>query len=119
MRAQKIYLMTFVYIHCYIHYIMDLMTLQDTALSSTETISHTAKTTVIVIIVDINNRPPWFQPCTEFDNGATRICLSSGYTGNVKLNEQTVCSNPLISPLTLVMLLAAIHNEELLDNQNI
>ncbi|KAK2834696.1 hypothetical protein Q7C36_015397 [Tachysurus vachellii] len=62
---------------------------QDTALSSTETISHTAKTTVIVIIVDINNRPPWFQPCTEFDNGATRICLSSGYTGNVKLNEQT------------------------------
>ncbi|XP_047676000.1 cadherin-4 isoform X6 [Tachysurus fulvidraco] len=63
---------------------------QDTPLSSTETISHTAKTTVIVIIVDINNRSPWFQPCTEFDNGATsRICLSSGYTGNVKLNEQT------------------------------
>ncbi|XP_017341403.1 cadherin-related family member 5 isoform X2 [Ictalurus punctatus] len=61
---------------------------QDTALSSTVTPSHTATTTVIVTILDINNRPPWFQPCTESTVGTTKICVTSGYTGNVNLNEQ-------------------------------
>ncbi|XP_053498402.1 cadherin-related family member 5 [Ictalurus furcatus] len=63
---------------------------QDTALSSTVTPSHTATTTVVVTILDINNRPPWFQPCTESTVGTTKICVTSGYTGNVNLNEQAV-----------------------------
>ncbi|XP_046714835.1 cadherin-related family member 5 isoform X2 [Silurus meridionalis] len=61
---------------------------QDTPLSSTLTPSHTASTTVVVTIVDINNRPPWFQPCIEATVGITKICVTSGYTGNVNLNEQ-------------------------------
>ncbi|KAF4081568.1 hypothetical protein AMELA_G00162610 [Ameiurus melas] len=63
---------------------------QDTALSSTVIPSHTATTTVVVTILDINNRPPWFQPCKGSTVGITKICISSGYTGNVNLNEQAV-----------------------------
>ncbi|KAI5614833.1 cadherin-related family member 5 isoform X1 [Silurus asotus] len=61
---------------------------QDTPLSSTLTPSHTATTSVVVTIMDINNRPPWFQPCIEATVGITKICVTSGYTGNVNLNEQ-------------------------------
>ncbi|XP_062859939.1 cadherin-related family member 5 [Trichomycterus rosablanca] len=56
---------------------------QDTPLFSSETPSHTATTTVIIEIVDINNRPPWFQPCTETIVGLAKVCISSGYTGIV------------------------------------
>ncbi|XP_030630777.1 cadherin-related family member 5 [Chanos chanos] len=48
---------------------------------------HTATTTVIINIVDIDNRPPWFQPCTETDLGTSKICLNSGYRGKVDLNQ--------------------------------
>ncbi|TSK13469.1 Cadherin-related family member 5 [Bagarius yarrelli] len=70
---------------------------QDTPLTSTGNPSHTATTTIIVTILDINNRPPWFQPCTESIVGTTKICLSAGYTGTVNLNEQ-VCAYELENP---------------------
>ncbi|MCI4382036.1 hypothetical protein PGIGA_G00258900 [Pangasianodon gigas] len=60
---------------------------QDTPLSSAVTPSHTASTTIIVTILDINNRPPWFQPCPETTVGTAKVCITSGYTGNVFLNE--------------------------------
>ncbi|MCJ8736151.1 hypothetical protein PDJAM_G00255570 [Pangasius djambal] len=68
---------------------------QDTPLSSSVTPSHTASTTIIVTILDINNRPPWFQPCTETTVGTAKICITSGYTGNVSLNKTAT------DPLTL------------------
>ncbi|XP_036432372.1 cadherin-related family member 5 isoform X1 [Colossoma macropomum] len=60
---------------------------QDTPLTTSETPSHTASTSVKVFVLDINNRPPWFQPCTETAIGFTKVCLSSGYEGKVNLNE--------------------------------
>ncbi|KAM9495885.1 uncharacterized protein cdhr5b [Clarias gariepinus] len=61
---------------------------QDTPLSSTESLSHNDTTTVIVIVLDINNRPPWFQPCKESTVGTVTLCITSGYTGNIKIHEQ-------------------------------
>lgn len=52
--------------------------------------ANTASTTIMVTIVDVDNRPPWFQPCTEHEIGGALICQSSGYTGKVVLNEQQV-----------------------------
>ncbi|XP_039470424.1 cadherin-related family member 5 isoform X2 [Oreochromis aureus] len=48
----------------------------------------TATTTIVVTILDGDNRPPWFQPCTTHNMGGNVICQSSGYTGFVVLNEQ-------------------------------
>ncbi|XP_058624124.1 cadherin-related family member 5 [Onychostoma macrolepis] len=61
---------------------------QDTPTESTAGVSHTASTTIVVSIIDIDNRPPWFQPCTETELDTSTICLMSGYNGNVKLNVQ-------------------------------
>lgn len=66
------------------------MTFQDTPTGSTEIVSHTASTTVEVNIRDIDNRPPWFQPCTETEIVSSKVCMNSGYEGTVKLNEQEV-----------------------------
>uniref|UniRef100_A0A8B9GMB7 Cadherin related family member 5 n=1 Tax=Astyanax mexicanus TaxID=7994 RepID=A0A8B9GMB7_ASTMX len=49
---------------------------------------HTASATITVTIIDINNRPPWFQPCTETLIGISKICLNTGYQGTVNLTEQ-------------------------------
>ncbi|CAI5665749.1 unnamed protein product [Oreochromis niloticus] len=49
---------------------------------------YTATTTIAVIILDGDNRPPWFKPCTKHDVDGNVICQSSGYTGIVVLNEQ-------------------------------
>ncbi|XP_072529890.1 cadherin-related family member 5 [Salminus brasiliensis] len=68
---------------------------QDTAFSPPVTPSHTASTTITVTIIDINNRPPWFQPCTETLIGITTICLNSGYQGTVNLTEQATGALPL------------------------
>ncbi|XP_037398509.1 cadherin-related family member 5 isoform X3 [Pygocentrus nattereri] len=65
-----------------------MLFVQDTPLSTSETPSHTASTSVKVSVLDINNRPPWFQPCTESAIGFTKVCLNSGYEGKVNLNEQ-------------------------------
>ncbi|XP_066557085.1 cadherin-related family member 5 isoform X1 [Amia ocellicauda] len=47
--------------------------------------SHIASTTITVIVQDVDNRPPWFQPCQQITAGSDQVCLNSGYTGNVKL----------------------------------
>uniref|UniRef100_UPI0037E95638 cadherin-related family member 5 n=1 Tax=Semicossyphus pulcher TaxID=241346 RepID=UPI0037E95638 len=48
----------------------------------------TATTTINVAILDVDNRPPWFQPCTPQDTQGSLVCQSAGYTGRVVLNEQ-------------------------------
>nr|XP_019934166.1 PREDICTED: cadherin-related family member 5-like [Paralichthys olivaceus] len=62
---------------------------QDTPLTASDNrTSFTATTTIMVTIIDADNRPPWFQPCTKHMIGATLICQSAGYTGSVVINEQ-------------------------------
>ncbi|XP_051504509.1 cadherin-related family member 5 isoform X2 [Myxocyprinus asiaticus] len=51
-------------------------------------LSFTASTTITVNIKDIDNRPPWFQPCTRVTIGNAKICLSLGYRGRVNLTEK-------------------------------
>uniref|UniRef100_A0A8C1GV99 Cadherin-related family member 5b n=1 Tax=Cyprinus carpio TaxID=7962 RepID=A0A8C1GV99_CYPCA len=65
-----------------------MLYVQDTPIGSTAEVSHTASTTIVVNIIDIDNRPPWFQPCTETEINTSKICLMSGYNGNVILNQQ-------------------------------
>ncbi|CAM4532069.1 unnamed protein product [Leuciscus chuanchicus] len=50
--------------------------------------SFTATATITVNIIDIDNRPPWFQPCTRVTIGNAKICLSLGYRGRVNLTEK-------------------------------
>ncbi|KAI1889881.1 hypothetical protein AGOR_G00167480 [Albula goreensis] len=69
---------------------------QDTPTNTqTEEPSYTATTTITVNIRDIDNRPPWFQPCTESTVGTAKICLSSGYSGKVNLTEKEEGDLPL------------------------
>ncbi|XP_072517051.1 cadherin-related family member 5 isoform X2 [Salminus brasiliensis] len=56
--------------------------------SSPDQFSYTATTTIRVNIQDIDNRPPWFQPCTRTTLGIAKICLSPGYKGRVNLTER-------------------------------
>ncbi|XP_021454528.2 cadherin-related family member 5 isoform X2 [Oncorhynchus mykiss] len=71
-----------------------ILSAQDTPTSTPP--SFTATATIHVIIMDIDNRPPWFQPCTETIVDMSKICLSSGYTGTVNLTEQEVGALPLL-----------------------
>ncbi|XP_037538427.1 cadherin-related family member 5 [Nematolebias whitei] len=69
---------------------------QDTKFDSPpEDISFTATTTIMISILDIDNRPPWYQPCSRREVGGTVVCESSGYTGRVYLNEQETGALPL------------------------
>ncbi|XP_054475612.1 cadherin-related family member 5 [Anoplopoma fimbria] len=52
--------------------------------------SLSATTTIMITILDVDNRPPWFQPCIKHEAGGAVICQSTGYTGRVVLNEQEV-----------------------------
>ncbi|KAM4554489.1 uncharacterized protein V3H82_018718 [Fundulus diaphanus] len=61
---------------------------QDTQLSSAEEPSFTATATIIISIIDIDNRPPWFEPCTKHNQGGVVVCENTGYTGKITLNEQ-------------------------------
>ncbi|XP_067309551.1 cadherin-related family member 5 isoform X2 [Pseudorasbora parva] len=69
---------------------------QDTPLASQHTPmpsppgerSFTATATITINIKDIDNRPPWFQPCTRVTTGTAKICLSLGYRGRVNLTEK-------------------------------
>ncbi|KAK1159831.1 cadherin-related family member 5-like [Acipenser oxyrinchus oxyrinchus] len=56
---------------------------------------NTATATITVIVQDVDNRPPWFQPCQQLPDETTKICLSSGYTGNVNLTEKADGPLPL------------------------
>ncbi|XP_024240577.1 cadherin-related family member 5 isoform X2 [Oncorhynchus tshawytscha] len=71
-----------------------ILSAQDTPTSTPP--SFTATATIHVNIMDIDNRPPWFQPCTETIVDMSKICLSSGYTGTVNLTEQVVGALPLL-----------------------
>uniref|UniRef100_A0A4W5N8Q7 Cadherin-related family member 5b n=1 Tax=Hucho hucho TaxID=62062 RepID=A0A4W5N8Q7_9TELE len=70
-----------------------ILSAQDTPTSTPP--SFTATATIQVNILDIDNRPPWFQPCKETTVDMSKICLSSGYTGKVNLTEQEVGALPL------------------------
>uniref|UniRef100_H3C212 Cadherin domain-containing protein n=1 Tax=Tetraodon nigroviridis TaxID=99883 RepID=H3C212_TETNG len=62
---------------------------QDTPLTSPGIVpSYNDSTTVEITILDVDNRPPWFQPCTKYNSGGNVICSSSGYTGRVTLNKK-------------------------------
>ncbi|XP_062316924.1 cadherin-related family member 5 isoform X2 [Osmerus eperlanus] len=52
--------------------------------------SYSASATILVTIQDIDNRPPWFQPCTSTVVGTAKICVSHGYSGQVNLTVQEV-----------------------------
>ncbi|XP_061679934.1 cadherin-related family member 5 isoform X3 [Syngnathoides biaculeatus] len=61
---------------------------QDTPLSGPAgEVSFTASTTIQVTVVDVDNRPPWFQPCKKHPMNTTVVCQSAGYTSRVTLNE--------------------------------
>ncbi|KAM7415376.1 hypothetical protein PAMA_019957 [Pampus argenteus] len=69
---------------------------QDTPLTSAESLpSHNATTTIMVTILDVDNRPPWFEPCTKYEVDTNMICQSAGYTTWVTLNEQQTGVLPL------------------------
>ncbi|XP_023182933.1 cadherin-related family member 5-like isoform X2 [Xiphophorus maculatus] len=69
---------------------------QDTPLTSPpEGPSFTATTTILISIIDIDNRPPWFEPCARHDISEAVICLNTGYTGKIYLNEQETGVLPL------------------------
>ncbi|XP_041852144.1 cadherin-related family member 5 isoform X2 [Melanotaenia boesemani] len=69
---------------------------QDTPLDSIPSgPSFTATTTIMITILDGDNRPPWFQPCNTYDIGGVVICENAGYTGSVNLNEQETGVLPL------------------------
>ncbi|CAK6981926.1 cadherin-related family member 5 [Scomber scombrus] len=67
-----------------------VLTVQDTPFAPVESPSFTATTTIMVTIVDVDNRPPWFQPCNKYEVGGAMVCQSSGYTAKVNLNEQEI-----------------------------
>ncbi|XP_039477045.1 cadherin-related family member 5 [Oreochromis aureus] len=48
----------------------------------------TSVATITVRVKDVDNRPPWFQPCTRTNLGAAKLCVSSGYRGKVNLTEK-------------------------------
>ncbi|XP_056243150.1 cadherin-related family member 5 [Seriola aureovittata] len=73
-----------------------VLTAQDTPLATTDARpSFTTTTTIMVTILDKDNRPPWFQPCIMHEMGGAVICQSTGYTGKVVLNEQETGLLPL------------------------
>ncbi|XP_017295002.1 cadherin-related family member 5 isoform X1 [Kryptolebias marmoratus] len=62
---------------------------QDTTFgSSSGEASFTATSTILVSILDVDNRPPWYQPCRKHEVGGAVVCENAGYTGRVDLNEQ-------------------------------
>ncbi|KAM7405690.1 hypothetical protein PAMP_000118 [Pampus punctatissimus] len=48
----------------------------------------TSVATIMVLVKDVDNRPPWFQPCTRTNLGIAKLCVSSGYRGKVNLTEK-------------------------------
>ncbi|KAF7216203.1 cadherin-related family member 5 isoform X2 [Nothobranchius furzeri] len=69
---------------------------QDTPLASPpEETSFTATTTIMISILDVDNRPPWFQPCHQTEVNGAVVCETTGYTGKVDLDEQVTGVLPL------------------------
>ncbi|XP_077314981.1 cadherin-related family member 5 isoform X2 [Lithobates pipiens] len=55
--------------------------------------SHNVTTSILIDIIDADDKPPFFMPCTAI---STKICLNYGYTGSVTRTEQAP------GPLTLL-----------------
>ncbi|XP_063756733.1 cadherin-related family member 5 isoform X2 [Eleginops maclovinus] len=64
-----------------------ILSVQDTPLKPANSRA-SSTTTITVSIEDVDNRPPWFQPCTRHEVGGMAVCQSNGYNGKVVLNEQ-------------------------------
>ncbi|XP_010867403.1 cadherin-related family member 5 [Esox lucius] len=50
--------------------------------------SFTAVVTITVNVKDVDNRPPWFQPCVKTNLGTAKLCVSTGYRAKVNLTEK-------------------------------
>ncbi|KAM9764606.1 LOW QUALITY PROTEIN: cadherin-related family member 5 [Menidia menidia] len=62
---------------------------QDTlAGSSSDEPFFTSVASITVQVRDVDNRPPWFQPCQRSSLGLAKLCLGSGYRGRVNLTEK-------------------------------
>ncbi|XP_037605239.1 cadherin-related family member 5 [Sebastes umbrosus] len=48
----------------------------------------TSVATITVQVKDVDNRPPWFQPCLRTNLGIAKLCVSTGYRGKVNLTEK-------------------------------
>ncbi|KAF1393237.1 hypothetical protein PFLUV_G00036450 [Perca fluviatilis] len=48
----------------------------------------TSVATITVHVKDVDNRPPWFQPCLRTNLGIAKLCVSTGYRGKVNLTEK-------------------------------
>ncbi|CAK6980847.1 cadherin-related family member 5 [Scomber scombrus] len=48
----------------------------------------TSVASITVHVRDVDNRPPWFQPCTRTNLGIAKLCVSGGYRGKVNLTEK-------------------------------
>ncbi|CAJ1050077.1 cadherin-related family member 5-like [Xyrichtys novacula] len=54
----------------------------------------TSVASITVLVKDVDNRPPWFQPCLRTNLGIAKLCVSAGYRGRVNLTEKE--EGPLI-----------------------
>lgn len=50
----------------------------------------TSVASITVHVKDVDNRPPWFQPCSRTNLGMAKLCVSGGYRGRVNLTEKEV-----------------------------
>lgn len=50
----------------------------------------TSVATITVVVKDVDNRPPWFQPCLRTNLGNAKLCVSTGYKTKVNLTEKEV-----------------------------
>lgn len=50
----------------------------------------TSVASITVLVKDVDNRPPWFQPCLRTNLGMAKLCVSTGYRGKVNLTEKEV-----------------------------
>ncbi len=50
----------------------------------------TSVASITVLVKDVDNRPPWFQPCLRTNLGIAKLCVSTGYRGKVNLTEKEV-----------------------------
>ncbi|XP_068433878.1 cadherin-related family member 5 [Clinocottus analis] len=48
----------------------------------------TSVASITVQVKDVDNRPPWFQPCLRTNSGIAKLCVSTGYRGKVNLTEK-------------------------------
>ncbi|XP_056269668.1 cadherin-related family member 5 [Pseudoliparis swirei] len=48
----------------------------------------TSVASITVQVKDVDNRPPWFQPCLRTSSGNAKLCVSTGYRGKVNLTEK-------------------------------